>query len=218
MKRKLIHLGLALSLVTMLIVAGCKKESATPSSADNSAQYDATLLVNDADNSYTEVSVTGGDENTEFSSENEGLPEAYLLVETDMDDAGYKRGNLRRFFMCLKKLTLTDTQVAMIRKDLREYEACKASDIKLHREAYAKLVLRVNRSRQELVDDFKGGKITRAQFDQGMKDLRADFVKSLHDIKASYAKTLKACHEKFIRGIKDILTTAQWRDFVNCYR
>ena len=218
MKRKLIHLGLALSLVTMLIVTGCKKESTTPSSTDNSAQYDATLLVNDADNNYNEVTVAGGDENAEFSSDNEGLPEAYLLVETDMDDAGYKRGDLRRFFMCLKKLTLTDTQVAMIRHQLREYETCKAMDIKGHREAYAKLVIRINHARQELIDDLKGGKITRTQFEQGMKDLRADFIKSLHDIKASYAKTLRACHEKFIKAIRNILTPGQWKDFVDCYR
>lgn len=217
MTRKLIHLGLALSLATMFVVTGCQKESTTPA-IDNSAKYDEALLVNDADNSYNEVAVAGGDENTDFSSDNEGLPEAYILVETDMDDAGYKRGDLRRFFACLKKLTLTDTQVAMIRRDLHEYEGCKAMDIQHHREAYAKLILRINHARQELVTKLRNGTITKMQFEQGMKDLRADFVKSLHDIKASYAKTLRACHEKFIKALRNILTADQWKAFVDCYR
>jgi predicted RNA-binding protein with RPS1 domain len=216
MRLKFLKTGLALSLVMMIAVTGCKKE--TTNVADDSAKYDAQLVIDDADVSYNEAVVSEGGEDMEFSSVNEGLPEAYTLIETDMDDAGFKRGGDKRYFACLKKLNLTDTQIVQIRKALRAYEECKAMDIKRHREAYAKLVLRVESSRKELVAKLRAGKITKEQFEKEMKALRADFEQSLRYIKASFAKTLKGCYEKFMRATKEILTERQWKAFVDCYR
>ncbi len=215
MKLKFISTGLALALIMMIAVTGCKKETVI---ADDSAKYEAQLIIDDADKSYNEVVVSEGGETTEFSAENEGLPEAYTLIETDMDDAGFKRGVDKRYFACLKKLNLSDTQVAQLRKALRAFEECKAMDIKRHREAYAKLLLRIENGRKELVAQLKNGKITRAQFEKGIQELRADFIKSLRYIKESYAKTLKACYEKFLRASREILTDRQWKAFVDCYR
>ncbi len=216
MKRKFIHIGLALALIMMVAVTGCKKETATI--ADDSAKYDAQLIIDDADISYNAANVTEGGETTEFSAVNEGLPEAYTLIETDMDDAGFKRLEDKRYFACLKKLNLSDTQVAQLRKALRAYEACKAADIVRHREAYAKLLLRIENSRKEYLAQLRNGVITKAQFEEKMKALRADFEQSLRYIKASFAKTLKACYEKFMRATKEILTERQWKAFVDCYR
>lgn len=215
MKRKLIHTGLALTLIAFFTVTGCKKEAQV---VDDSAQYAEELMIDDADKSYNEVAITEGGEESEFSAENEGLPEAYVLVETDMDDAGFKRGIERRFFTCLKKLNLLDTQVAMLRKAVRAYEECKANDMRMHREAYAKLILRIEGARKELVTKLRLGKITKAQFEQGIKELRADFMESLRKIKMSYAKTLKACYEKFLRASRAAMTERQWKAFVDCYR
>ena len=215
MKLKLIHTGLALAVIAVLTVTSCKKET---QQINDDAKYDAQLIIDDADKSYNEVAINEGGENDEFSSDNEGLPEAYILVETDMDDAGFKRGVDRRYFACLKKLNLTDTQAAQIRKALRAYEACKAADIKRHREAYAKLILRIEAARKDLLAQLRAGKITKAEFEQGIKELRADFVKSLRIIKESFAKTLKACYDKFLRATKEILTDRQWKAFVDCYR
>jgi len=215
MKLKFIYTGIALAVITIFTVTSCKKETQM---VDDSAKYDAQLIIDDADNSYNAVTITEGTETTEFGAENEGMPEAYTLVETDMDDAGFKRGVDKRFFACLKKLNLTDTQVVQLRKALRAYEECKAVDISRHREAYAKLLLRVENSRKELIAQLKNGKITKAEFEQKMKALRADFEQSLKYIKASFAKTLKACYEKYMRANKEILTERQWKAFVDCYR
>jgi hypothetical protein len=215
MKRKLIHTGFALTLIALFTVTGCKKEEQI---ADDSAQYAEQLMIDDADKSYNEVAITEGGEDSEFSAENEGLPEAYVLVETDMDDAGFKRGIERRFFTCLKKLNLTDTQVVLLRKAVRAYEECKAADIKRHREAYAKLILRIEAARKDLLVKLRTGQITKAQFEQGIKELRADFMESLRKIKMSYAKTLKACYDKFLRASRAAMTDRQWKAFVNCYR
>lgn len=215
MKRNLIYTGMAMFAIIASTITGCKKEAST---VDNSAQYDAQVLIDEADNSYNAENITDGTETTSFAADNEGLPEAYTIVETDMDDAGYKRAEVKRFFACLLKLDLSDTQIARIRKNVRAYELCKAADIQNHREAYAKLVIRIENARKEYLAQLNNGKITKAQFEAKMKDLRADFVQSLKGIKATYAKSLRVCFDKFMRGMKEILTERQWKAFVDCYR
>jgi hypothetical protein len=211
-----IYTGLALSAIMIFAGTGCKKEAATV--VDNSAQYTSEALINDADVDYNNVVFTEGTENTEYSAENEGLPEVYTLVETDMDDAGFKRGIEKRFFTCLKKLNLTDSQAMRLRKALRAFEECKAADIKAHREAYAKLVKRVEGQRKEYLAQLANKKITKAEFEAKMKALRQDFESSLKYIKASFAKRLNACYDKYVRAMKEILTERQWKAFVDCYR
>lgn len=215
MKRNLIYTGLALVSFALLMVTGCKKET---TAVDNSAQYDAQLLISDADNAYNSSNVIEGSETTEFYAENEGLPEMYTITEEDMDSAGFKRSTEKRFFVCLKKLDLTDSQAKKIRLHVRAFEECKSADIKAHREAYAKLLTRIENLRKEYLAQLKNGKITKAQFEAKMKELRSDFETSLKVIKASYAKRLNACYEKFMRALKEILTERQWKAFVDCYR
>jgi molecular chaperone GrpE (heat shock protein) len=101
---------------------------------------------------------------------------------------------------------------------LRAFEECKSADIKAHREAYAKLLTRIENLRKEYAAQLKNGKITKAQFEAKMKELRSDFETSLKVIKASYAKRLNACYEKYMRALKEILTERQWKAFVDCYR
>jgi hypothetical protein len=219
MKLKFIHTGIALALSTILMVSSCKKETqtATPATEDNT-KYEASLLIDDADKSYMETNITGGTEDAAFTAENEGLAESYTFVETDMDDAGFKRGDAKRFFVCLKKLDLTDSQVVLLRRALKAYETCKAEDIRKHREAYEKLSDTIEHSRKELSTRLKLGKITKAQFEQQMKELRTHFEIALRRIKLSYAKTLRACYERYMRANKEILTERQWKAFVDCYR
>jgi len=215
MKKNLIFTGLALLSFALVMVTGCKKES-TP--FDTTAQYDAQLMINAANDAYNNTNVTEGSETTEFSAENEGLPEVYTITEEDMDNAGFKRTGEKRFFTCLKKLDLSDTQAKRIRMSLRAFEECKSADIKAHREAYTKLHTRIENLRKEYLAQLKNGKITKAQFEAKMKNLRSDFETSLKAIKASYAKRLNACYEKFMRALKEILTERQWKAFVDCYR
>ncbi len=220
MKIKLIHTGLALSAIMMLAVVGCKKQSEVITPAqDNSALYEsqAVSIIDNADVKYNEVVVIGGSETDAFTAENDGLPEAYMMVETDMDDAGFKRTD-DHYFGCIKKLELKDTQIHMLRRAVHAYEECKAHDIAAHREAYAKMSARIENSRKELVTQLKNGKITKAQFEEGIAKLRKDFNDSLRYIKASFAKTLKACYDKFLHATKEILTEKQWKAFVECYR
>ncbi|MES2616749.1 MAG: hypothetical protein V4613_02660 [Bacteroidota bacterium] len=217
MTSRVLKIGFVLTFVAMLALVSCNKSEVSPIAQNDDANYDAQLIIDDADVAYNDATYAGGTEDQSFSAVYEGLPEAYTLEEMDMDNAGYKRTD-KRFFACLKKLNLTDTQILHVRMALKGYEACKAMDIKRHREAFAKLVIRVEAARKDYIMQLKGGKITRAQFDDLMQALRKDFHDSLKHIKASYAKTLKACYDKYMRAIKATLTDRQWKAFVDCYR
>lgn len=205
------------ALILLFTATGCKKEKVQQAIEDNT-RYEVEAMMNDADESYNKAEFTEGDETTEFQAENEGLHEAYTLIETDMDDAGFKRGLEKRFLSCLRKLNLSDTQVAQMRKAFRAYEECKANDVRLHREAYKKLHIRIEAKRKELIALLRDGKISRQQFEEKMKMLRADFHDSLREIKKKHAAHLKLCYEKFLRHLKSIMTDRQWKAFVDCYR
>lgn len=215
MKFKFLTPVFILGIALLINFASCKKETATPTTPTTE---DLISVLDQTDKNYQEVEVIDGNEEQEFSSQNEGLAESYLLVEQDMDNAGYKRTVERRFISCIKKLDLTDAQVASLRSTLRQFEGCKAADVKKHREAYELLRKRIENIRQEALAKLKRGDITKAQFEEKMQMLRKDFVESLRKIKMSYASNLRMCYEKFLRGIKATLTDRQWRAFMECYR
>lgn len=215
MKFKFLTPVFILGIALLINFASCKKETATPTTPTTE---DLISVLDQTDKNYQEVEVIDGNEDQEFSSQNEGLAESYLLVEQDMDNAGYKRTVERRFISCIKKLDLTDAQVASLRSTLRQFEGCKAADVKKHREAYELLRKRIENIRQEALAKLKRGDITKAQFEEKMQMLRKDFVESLRKIKMSYASNLRMCYEKFLRGIKATLTDRQWRAFMECYR
>lgn len=220
MKLKSINTALALSAIILFAAVGCKKQAETVAPAtDNTALFEAqaTAIVDNADVTYNDAVVLGGSETDAFYAENDGLTEAYAMVETDMDNAGFKRAD-NHYFSCIKNLNLTDTQAMKLRRALRAYEECKAADVKAHREAYAKLVLRIENARKDLLAQLKNGTITKTQFAEGIAKLRKEFETGLRYIKASYAKTLKACYYKFMSATKEILTERQWKAFVDCYR
>ncbi len=218
MNKKLMNSALALCAILTLTIIGCKKSENIVTPAATEPTIEAQVLIDDADVAYNDVEITGGSETEQFSTPNEGLIEEYTFVETDMDDAGFKRGVDKKFFACLKKLDHLDSQVSKLRHALKAYENCKIHDVLKHREAYKALHERTENLRKEYLAQLKNGKITKAQFEAKMKELRTKYENSLKEIKQTHAKNFNACYHKFMRAIKEILTEKQWKAFVHCYR
>lgn len=211
--------ALVLTVAFLMSIVGCKKESVSNNNTDALiAEQEIVNVIDETSTKYEDATVVEGTESVEFMAENEGLPESYMLIEQDMDDAGFKRLEEKRFIRCIKNLNLTDSQVLRLRLALRNYENCKAEDIKKHREAYKSLRDRIENIRKEWVAKLRKGDITEAQFKEKMGKLRNEFSEGLKRIKESYAKTLRACYEKFVRAIKLTLTERQWKAFIECYR
>lgn len=209
--------GLTIAAVLAIAATGCKKEEVAVVS-DNTAKYSEASMADDADNQYNSDIIIEGSETTEFGAENDALPEVYLMSEADMDEAGFKRGIGMKFLLCLKNLNLSDTQTMKLRMAMRAYQECKFTDIRNHRDTFAKLHYRVNMARKALIAKLMDKQISKADFDAAMKNLRAEFVEALRKIKMHHGKALRICYEKFLRHVRLVLTDAQWRAFVDCYR
>ncbi len=213
---RILRIATVIAAFILFVISSCKKEAEVVSSIDN---YPAEILMNQANEQYIALNYTEGNDSTPYYASNDGMPELYTLTEADMDSAGYKRAfEEKRFFKCLKKQTLTDSQEHMLRRALRAYELCKRLDMLAHKEAYAKLLLKTENTRKEYIAQLKNGVITKAQFEVKMRDLKASFETGLKLIKETYAKRLAACCEIFVRKTKEILTKDQWRAFVDCYK
>jgi len=218
MKKTILNSTIVLALTLMLSIWGCKKEAAKTTETPVNTEQQLNTWVDDVSNEYSNAQVSGGTENDEFDAKNEGLPEDYLLIEMDMDDAGFKRFELRPLIKCLKGLEMSDNQVVLIRKALRAYEECKAADIKKHREDYQALKSRLENIRKEWAGKLRAGKITKAEFETKMQDLKKEFNSGLSNIEKKYSARLKDCHAKFMRAVKTALTERQWLAFVKCNR
>lgn len=218
MKKSNLNLTIVLALALMLSIWGCKKEATKTTETPVNTEQQLNTWVDDVSDSYSKTEVAGGSETEEFDVKNDGLPEDYILIEMDMDDAGFKRVELRPLIKCLKGLELSDSQVLGVRKGLRAYEECKAADIKKHREEYQALKTRIENIRKEWVGKLRGEKITKAEFETKMQNLRKEFNSGLTIIEKKYAARLKECHTKFMRAIKSRLTERQWLAFVKCNR
>lgn len=213
---KKVVLILSVFFLGIVLFESCSKEKAIDSESGNPQVSE--MMIKDADDSYNNSEVSEGDENNPFYVENDGLPEAYTIVETDMDDAGYKRGSVKKFFKCLLTLNLADTQIAAIRMGVRAFENCKFEDIRNHRDSLHRLLTRVDSLRKDLIDSFRSGALDRKDFQKGMKDLQKDFHAGMKGVRMKHSKHLRECYREFLAAVEDALTPRQWRAFVGCYR
>lgn len=219
MNKNLIYVGVTVALILTAIFTGCKKEENAVNS-DTAQQSQVDLMADEADKAYKSDNYTGGDESNAFYIDNDGLPEAYTLEASDMDESGQKRGHgsSKSFIKCLRKLNLTDTQVMDIKQAMSDFETCKFADIRAHRDSIFALLMRTDSSRKALIKDFRDSVINYAQLKQGMKDLRTDFAIAMRAIKLSHAQSLKACYAAYLTQMQTILTPRQWNAFLKCRR
>jgi hypothetical protein len=220
MKNQILKTGILLFAAATFTLSSCKKEMVTPivETAQEVTNNDInlTVIADQVDADYLALEIDGGDENIAFSSLNDGLIEEYLLGASSFDKS--EKGNNNKLIRCLKGVDLSSDQIAKIRKALAAYEDCKATSIKKHRAAYGELKDKVEAARKELVKKYRNEEITKEEFQKGMKSLRERFNNALKNIKASYAKSLRACFEKFLGHLKEILSEKQWKAFLDCYK
>ena len=217
MKNQILKTGILLFAVATFALSSCKKEMVTPivETAQDATTNDVNLttVADQADADYLAISINGGDENLAFSSINEGLTDEYLLDASSFDKLGKTDNN--QLIKCLKGVDLSSDQIAKIRKALAAYEDCKAAAIKKHRAAYGELKDKVEAARKDLIKQYRNDEITKEEFQKGMKSLRERFNNALKNIKASHAKSLRACFEKFLGHLKEIISEKQWKAFLN---
>lgn len=222
MKTKL-NLWIASAAVAAILFTGCsKQDQASPVSASGSNTEltvpEIDVLADQADNEFVNLEVSGGTESEGFVLENDGLPDAYQVTESTIDEMNKRDGNAKRLRHCLSKLELSSEQVAKIRRLFHAYEECKGSIVKRHAGAVRDLVARFNERHEELVKALRNGRITKQQFEEKVKALRAEFNRTKAALAEKARAALKSCYTHMLRGMNGVLTERQWKAFVNCYR
>ncbi len=223
MKNK-ITLWLASAAFAAIIFSSCSKEQTQVSSASQTAsEYSLSeidVLGNQADEAFANIEITGGTETEDFAVTNGGIPDAYQVTESTADEinSAKRDGNARRLRACLGQLELSREQVAKIRVLFRTYEDCNKYVLNRHRNAMNNLTDTMNAKLKRLNMALREGKITKAQYEAGIKALRVEFNRIAAELASKSRAALKECYTRMLRGLNQILTERQWKAFVNCYR
>lgn len=216
--------------VALIALSACKKEDMKR--AMNSAEEtEMNALVEQAGADM--LMTDAGNENPEFgvARVDEGIAADFLATATDMDEtegpAGIDdRRDLRAFvrnhsfISCLRKLELSDRQIAAVKKSIVVYEDCRESAAKRARAIHKALVEKYQDKFERLRLAFKNGNITEEQFKAGVHRLRKAFNEELRSLQLQEKldAAFKKCYREFLGHLKNILTEEQWKAFVNCHR
>ena len=218
MKSSMLNLKFALVLAGLVAFSSCKKEVVEPildqSKTFTTPQEEVAQISQEVDAEYLSVEFFGGNENETFFVTNEGLTDVYLLESSSFDAT--ERSRPAQLIGCLKAQKLDERQIAGVRKALAAYEECKAVSVKRHRAAYAELHKKMEGARKDLATKLRNKEISKEEFQKAMRALQERFNNAMKEIKSNHAAALKACFEKFMTNLKDILTEEQWKAFIGC--
>ncbi len=228
MKKNIVNLAMAIATVAIALVA-CKKAGVNPVITTD---YEIEEIALQASNPVEADEVTADEASGNFELENEGINPNYWVEASDWDleqgpnggadatAAKRKRIINKSFIYCLRKLDLSDRQVAAIRTLLGEYQDCKASAISRARAIYNNLLQPYKDKFKRLHAAYRAGKITEDQFRKATAELRIAFVKELRQtqLKEKLNTALQNCHRTMLGKLKNILTDKQWKAFINCVK
>lgn len=207
-----------------IIFTGCSKQEVMPNSETITSNElsipEIDILVQEADQEFVNFEVSGGNELEGFYSDNDGLPDAYQVTESTIDEmvTAKRDGSAKRLRVCLSKLELDADQTAKIRRVFAAYHDCKHSVIKRYSNALRELTVKYNARHDELLKALRAGRITKEEFEKSIKALRIEFNRAQNILAKNARVALKNCYDKMLRMMHSILNERQWKAFVACYR
>ncbi|MBL7813035.1 MAG: hypothetical protein JNL57_12505 [Bacteroidetes bacterium] len=204
---------------------GCKKAS-TVTTVD-----DVESLTTQAGNDMNNVPVYADDNTGNVYMENEGISADFQVEDADMDFVTGPAGGggndsiragirQRSFVKCLSGLGLSSGQKDSVRHLLGGFMECRHTALNRARELYHQLQKHYKAKADSLMAQFRAGSITKAQLAAGMASIRVQFRTDLRakHIAEKLDDALRNCFEKFLRQLRGVLTTNQWRAFVACHK
>ncbi|MCK9398929.1 MAG: hypothetical protein M0Q51_02895 [Bacteroidales bacterium] len=210
-------------LFTLVILSACKKEN---SGNQSSYEDQIMIMVDKAGSDMDNQEVLTDDSSQTIYMFNDGIAVDFLADETYMDEnehgisAENKFIRDRSFIHCLKGLSLSETQKAGIKQDLRVYKACTQNAIQRAKTIYRELSEKYKVKYQRLWNAYQDGTITKEEFREKVTELKAAFKKELREMhfKEKLDDTLKVCLRKFFKALHETLSERQWNAFVECYK
>jgi hypothetical protein len=202
-------------LFLVLVLLSCEKENTDTIISDLDKDEISTInaLVEQAKIRFLNGDVNGGDDNTSFRVENEGLIDEYTANSTD-----FSRPQNNVFLACLRSVEPNQEQRPLLGRALQAYSERNERIIKAHRQNIHNLKLRMENARQQLYSRFEAGEITREQYHQQITRLRKLYQESLDRVKTSHADAFSRSYNLLLTHITKILGNDQWEMLTGCIR
>jgi hypothetical protein len=215
--------------VALIAFTACKKEDIKNVVAATSEETEMVALVDQAGSDMLGVDATSENAEMGVLMTDEGIAADFLVEESDMEASEGPAGStdeLRKyarnhsFMACLRKLQLSDRQIAAVKKSLRGYHECKESAVKRARAIYHALVEQYQDKFKRLLNAYRNGDISKEKFEAAVKELRMAFKKELRSLQLNEKldEAFKKCYRSFLGNLHSILTERQWKAFVACHK
>ena len=217
--RTLILKGTVITGIVLFAFCGCNKNRETqqvvsPYMADITVVADKVLSGMDTQEVFADNPATG------IYMVDDGIVPDFLIDETDLSGTDEQRAYIRdhSIIVCLKKLSLKESQKDSVLKELRIYNKCKEQAVSRAKEIYRDLQVKYKEKYNRLYNAFLNGSITGEKFKAMVAELRLEFKKELRSLhlKEKLDEAFKTCFRKFLAGLHPILTERQWNAFIAC--
>ncbi len=213
------------TLTTLVVVFlagfnGCsKKETAEETTSPDA---DLTMLTEKAILSLDNQEVYSDNPELAIYMLDDGIAPCFLADDTDLTGDDSQRTRIRRngLIACLRGLSLTETQIPLVKQDLRRYNACNEKAISRARAVYNELHETYRLKYNRLAMAYQSGTLTAEEFRTKVAELRVAFkreLRALH-LREKLDGAFKRCFRAFLADLHTILNDRQWNAFKECYR
>ncbi len=199
-----------------VLLQSCQQDEVTPELMnEEDMNAEVLAIANKISESFTQVNISGGDENSSFEVSNEGLPFEFSSIGTFSEEERRPMPGIS-MISCITSLNLEDEQMAMVRRSFMGFNGCKLKNMLEYQRTFRGLLQEMERLRKGLVADYRAGELTREELAELLTGLRARFGNELSEVKKAHASEFNTCLRGFIGRANQILSEEQWADFRSC--
>lgn len=219
---KKLNLTGTLSLVAALSFTACQKTDTTGCYLPEEHSTEQLIetpesFAEQIPSAFEAMEVLGGTEDAELNMENEGIPlfldmEPFGIEEEELAGKGARPCALR------DSLALRNEQKAKLRLAWKEYLKCRQGSMEKMRMHYRSLRMKYEKQRKEAVAAFRAQRITQQEFRSRMEKLRRAFHVELIKLNRNYHDVMRHCYKGYLMQVQRILSDAQFRVFIRCFR
>ena len=172
-------------------------------------------LVADLHDSFFEFEIQGGDENSTFRFEHDGMHGIYSMSSSEAERMESSR---LRLISCLRASNPTPAQLVQLRISSLAFMQCRFDVGQAYRNALRGLLNSYEPKRQSIITAVQSGNMSTAEGRLALERLRNSFRADVMDVKKSHHETFKTCLRTYLVSIKNNLTPDQWGSFNSCMR
>jgi hypothetical protein len=203
----------AFAAIAAVAIASCQRENLIPGQSDKVEFLTAPAPeehASDMADMLLSPSAVDASEMVTFSLDNDGIPNGLEEDAFDQRTANRKGG--------CRVEGLTDRQAAALRKAKADELSClRDAEVKL-RQLNREYIMRAEKQRQDLMDAFRNGRITREELHRRMNALNASIRENMakDPARQRLVAQIQICHENYLKAVKSILTDRQWAQWSRC--